>query len=270
MNYTGTITDKKGNAIKNARVLFFLPSGAAIPYQATVDSNGDYLINTDSDGGLLDPANTVHFVAPGYYDYVISASQVPEYFRVWLQPQVSKEMFIGLGLAGTLALLMSDKKAVSKIAGDSREFPGWIVPTVAIVGVGFVVMRLFKSDKSEDAAKVSDAADIRLQQLRAQGITPTISAATAESMSSAIVQAADDCGTDEDAIYSTFEQLHNEADFWLLMKVYGVRSYKACFSGNWLWDTPYSLTQTIFSELSSWARSDLNDILAQRGINYQF
>lgn len=155
---------------------------------------------------------------------------------------------------------------------QNKSTPSWVWP-VAIAGGGVLFLMWFfggKDPKAGDSAQINNAADQKLNELGNSGIQPTISNADAENLSAVIVEATDDCGTDEEAIYDAFAQLHNEADLWRLVKVFNVRMIHSCFGGNYFGNTPYNLPQIITEELSSSERGTLNSILAQKGITYRF
>lgn len=64
-------------------------------------------------------------------------------------------------------------------------------------------------------------------------------------------------GTDEDAVYSVFNRLNNGADLRKLIAIYGTRN-------------EMTLDQAIVDELSGKDLAKLNQILQNKGINYQF
>lgn len=73
-----------------------------------------------------------------------------------------------------------------------------------------------------------------------------------------------DAGTDEAIIYSTFEDLENNADFEALFNAFGVRIY----TGG-LYPTPWmygNLVQWLNYELSASERARVNKIMADNGL----
>lgn len=158
------------------------------------------------------------------------------------------------------------------IPAQRQSTPVWLWPVVTVGGAALIILYFFnkKDPKAGDSAQLGTEADQKLAALAAQGIYPTDDSSTYESYSSIIVEATDDCGTDEQAIYDVFSALQNEADVWALVKRFGVRQIKSCFSGNYFGNTPYNLPQIIVEELSSSERNTLNSILAQKGITYRF
>jgi hypothetical protein len=77
-----------------------------------------------------------------------------------------------------------------------------------------------------------------------------------------------DIGTDEDAIFSVFNQLRNNADFLALKQAFGVRQYTGGFLPGFMSDD-LSLEGWIAQEFDSDEINQLNNILRNKGINYQ-
>ena len=146
-----------------------------------------------------------------------------------------------------------------------------IAKSLLVLGASYLTYRVLDKllKKKPDDLQEPAAAQTELARLAQMGIYPTHSNAEFESYSNAIVQAVWDCGTDEDAITNVIEQMNNEADIYALIAVYGVRAYKGCFEG-WFTLVERSLTGTLSSELDASEKSDINDILAQRGIAFRF
>lgn len=157
------------------------------------------------------------------------------------------------------------------------------VKVIAVAGVaalGYVVYRSVK--RSEDIKKANQAAELasgELTELGQQGIYPTLSDSQFEQMSQTIVTAIDGCGTDEEAIFSVFNQLRNEADVRRLIVVFGVRYTEPCSVtqpisyAKWLInDQSFGGPLNVFLryDLSDSDISEINSILRSKGIVYQF
>lgn len=155
-----------------------------------------------------------------------------------------------------------------------KELPPW-AKGVIIVGSALVaylaaksIIDRIKKDASPENKEAIDAANA-LVELSKQGIVPSFSASQYDGWAGAIVQAVNDCGTDEGAIYNVFSQMKNEADVQKLIAVYGVRDYKGCFE-NYFGMVSRGLSGTLSSELSTGEKDYLNGILQSKGITTRF
>lgn len=157
------------------------------------------------------------------------------------------------------------------------------VKVIVVAGVGLLgysLYRAWKKNQDEaDANHAADQANAELQLLEQQGITPTLSLSEFENMSQTIVTAVDGCGTDEDAIFSVFNRLSNDADVRQLIKTFGIRYTQPCSITSpisyalWLAnDKAFGGPLNIFLryDLSDSDIATINSILRQRGIAYQF
>lgn len=146
---------------------------------------------------------------------------------------------------------------------------------IAIVG-GVVVFAIVlpiikfvrgKLDQSKTQREVVQAGK-EVQKLAKQGIHPTISKAQAESMSNTLKVSFSGLGTSTLAVYDVFKQLKNEADLFLLIDVYGIRTYQ----GAWWWNDAkkFTLSEAINDEMGVDQRRHLNKILSDKGIKFQF
>lgn len=274
MIYSGTIKSQAGAALKNAGVQFVNSTGQTL-VTLPVTAAGAWQLDSTFDDGLLMPGISAVFTAPGYYPYSISADKLPPVFSVTLTKKVDPALLLGVG-AGVALLIFSSggKKVVGEVEQESKKqgLPGWVLPVVAIgTGVALIWNFFNKPDpKSSDSAKLAQDAADQVNVLKSQGEITMLSDADLEGLCSQIVEATDDCGTDENAIYNVFYQLFNDADFWSLVKKFGVREIKSCFGGNYFGNTPYNLVQIIQSELGTAEKVKVNSILAGHGITYQF
>jgi hypothetical protein len=96
-------------------------------------------------------------------------------------------------------------------------------------------------------------------------------------MSSAIVEASNDCGTDDGVFVSQFDNIQNEADILAFVKIFGLRQKVRCPFTNdtresfWSSKTPpMSLSAMLASELSQGQIDTINKKLGSKGIKYRF
>jgi len=168
-----------------------------------------------------------------------------------------------------------------------KDLPSW-AKGVAIVGglaMGYAIVttiynKINDLNKKAKEEKELNTADAELRNEQQAGRGQTLSNSSLEAMSSAIVQASNGCGTEEDIIVSQFDNLQNEADMLALVKIFGLRDKLRCpFSDDAYGDkwcllscrTPtMSLSSMIYSELSQGWVDTLNKKLGQKGIKYRF
>jgi len=276
MIYSGKILNTDGRAVPGAYLQFKTDAGAVI---TTIPANqfGAWSIDTAFDDGLFNPGITIVFSAPGFTYYSISADLIPQTFDVTIAKRVSNSQILLIGAAVGAGLLFLSKGKKKRVSGaetaETRGKPGlqpWVMPTLILGGGAYLLYHFFgKPDpRIQQGKALADAAGAELN-LGLSGV-PTLSPAQVETLASSIEQAANDCGTDEDAIYRAFDALGNRADLLLLIKTYAVRVYHACFDGDWFSDTPRNLAETLTSELSSSAMGEVQNILQSKGINFSF
>lgn len=164
------------------------------------------------------------------------------------------------------------------------ELPTW-AKGILVVGGGVAIyfganalLKKLKEDKLKKEAEqdLTNASD-ELSNLSKTGVVPTISKTTADAIANAIVQASNDCGSDEKLVYAQFDKIKNQADILLLIKSFGLRQKVRCpfsndpresfFSAN---TPPMSLSAMLNSELSASELETLNNKLATKGIQYKF
>jgi hypothetical protein len=147
-----------------------------------------------------------------------------------------------------------------------ENLPSWSRGVISIVGVGavaFIGYQIYISIKNkQDLSKNLEAqklADKELADLKKSGVVPTKTPAQFEVLSAKINEAVNDCGTDEEAIYSVFNSLNNRADLLSLISSFGIRYYRPCAATD-----PISYTRWMFNnnsfggDLSSLLSYDLN------------
>jgi hypothetical protein len=165
-----------------------------------------------------------------------------------------------------------------------KELPSWAKGVVVVGGLGVVyifasqVIKKLKQDaeqKKRQGEVIS--AEEEYKNLLNMGVKPTINVPIAESISAAIVDASNSCGTDNKKINAQFDKIKNDADIYLLVKTFGIRKKVRCLfsddetAGFWSQDTPpMSLSAMINSELSTSEIIALNNKLSSKGIKYKF
>jgi hypothetical protein len=175
--------------------------------------------------------------------------------------------------------------AQNKLIDYYNELPSWSKGVVAIGGlalvgiVGFTIYKKIKTNAELKAVlKESEYANDELTDLNNQGIKPTLTNSQISGLINSIIDAVGGCGTDEQKIYGVFKTLNNEADMQLLIKLFGVQSFEPCPATSpisytkWLWDRNSiggNFTQVLNSDLSSSNKSEINSILAKKGIKYR-
>lgn len=79
-------------------------------------------------------------------------------------------------------------------------------------------------------------------------------------------------GTNEEAIYEVFRKMQNALDVLLLVKAFGLREERGgvCIPIPGTGECDVPLSSWLQTELSADEFKEVNNILAQKGINYQF
>lgn len=154
--------------------------------------------------------------------------------------------------------------------------PGWAKGIVVVGGLGIawfgiinpirkVIMKKLDASKMNQEAK---QAGNEVRKLAKDGIFPTITKTQVEAMCNSLNTAFSGPGTDEFAIYTVMSQLNNEADIYLLIDSYGVRTYT---SSHFLESARnYSLSAAISDELDGSEKNIVNAILKKNGIKFRF
>jgi len=168
-----------------------------------------------------------------------------------------------------------------------KDLPSWAkgVVIVGTLAMGYAVVTkvyntITDANNRKKQEKEINTADAELRNEQQAGRGQTLSNSSLEAMSSAIVEAANGCGTYEDIIVSQFDNLQNEADMLAFVKIFGLRDKLRCpFSNDAYGDkwcilscrTPtMSLSSMLYSELSQGWIDTLNKKLGQKGIKYRF
>jgi hypothetical protein len=164
------------------------------------------------------------------------------------------------------------------------ELPSWAKGIVVVGGlaIGYIavtsILNKIKevNNKAKDEKELNTAKD-ELQIEIKKGIGPTITRSIAEAMSSAIIEASNDCGTNNDIVFAQFDKVKNQADMLLFVDTFGLRKKVRCpFSTDtresfWSkYTIPLSLSSVISSELSQNEINKINNKLSSKGIEYRF
>lgn len=264
MIYRINVRNMSGKPVTGATVSFADGTGKGL-LTLNTDVSGTVIIPETGQGVMLDSRNIVMVEANGYYQASQSAYllQPESIFILTSKPALDKTLVAGMltALAGVYFLSEGKKK---KVGGFADNLP---VPVkVAVLGIGAYFL-LRKGADNKDLQKQSA---IELEALASQGVVTTMSATQVSAYANALVTAFDDCGTDEDYIFNVFSKMQNKADVLALITVYGIRSYKGCFDGDYLSTHDRNLAQALTSELSTRDLATVNQIIAAKGIDFKF
>lgn len=166
--------------------------------------------------------------------------------------------------------------AQSQVLKTFNSLPNWSKGVLAIGGVliGYVIytrirnsLNAAKDAKSANASVSAGETDLR--NLQNKGVNPTITNSQASALAESIVKqftGADILLQSYGVVERAFKQLNNNADFLLLKKAFGVRTYDDAFFGQ---VKNVTLESAIQDELTNGSIESLNKILKSKGITYQ-
>lgn len=167
-----------------------------------------------------------------------------------------------------------------------KDQPTWAKGVIGITValgtalIGYTIYKRWKARQElKEANRTAESAEKELKDLGSQGVHPTLADSQFLALSEALVEAMNDCGTDEDIVYNVFKQMKNEADIRKLISAFGVRYYRPCAA-----DQPISYLKYQFNDkafgggLATWLTYDLaadeikkiNNILTSNGVKFQF
>jgi len=161
--------------------------------------------------------------------------------------------------------------------GYYKDLPQWAKGVVAIsviAGVGVTMYFTVKSVKklADKINQNKDEKDVKndLKDLNNEPETKQkISDSQAKSFASGLFSAMDGNATDEDAIYSVFTKVKNEADVLAIIKAFGTKSLRLEYL--WAFESyKGDLAGCLREELDDSEMSKLNSILTKKGIKFQF
>lgn len=145
------------------------------------------------------------------------------------------------------------------------------------IGTGVLIRYLVRKKKDEKVSEVVTDPNKPSQEQNgkteneptytSESLKPktTISEKTAKKYADTIYKALDGCGTDMPTVISTLKKLKNDADFNLLVKVYGTRTVRC-------WAAPNctgGLIQNMKADMENFERYAVNQVLKDRGIKLQ-
>ena len=133
-----------------------------------------------------------------------------------------------------------------------------------VIGAALALIAILLLRKKSSAAAEATAITTESQTAG----TPTYQNSQYFAWANRLEQAMFDVGTDEDAIFSVFSQLRNNADFLKLKQAFGVSNYTGGYVPGFLSDD-LSLDGWIQQEFDNSAINQLNTILANKGITYR-
>lgn len=116
--------------------------------------------------------------------------------------------------------------------------------------------------KDNKPSKVEDKPTYTSESLKPKA---TISRATAKKYADTIYKALDGCGTDLPVVLSTLKKLKNDADFNLLVEVYGTRTVRCWMAPN----CTGGLIQNLKADMENLERFQVNEVFKDRGIKLQ-
>lgn len=174
----------------------------------------------------------------------------------------------------------------NKIKNVYNGLPPWgkgVVATGGVLIVLYIVYNAYRMSKAssdaKDANKVADSANRELADLNARGIKPSYTKTQYETFSLKLAEAMNDCGTNEDSIMQVFQAMKNKADVLALISAFGVRYYQPCAASQpisyarYLWNDKLfggNLQTWLEYDLSAGNIKDINDLLAEKNIDFQF
>lgn len=157
------------------------------------------------------------------------------------------------------------------------------VKVIAVAGLGLLGYSLYRSiqrkREERQAAEAAAQAERELNELAATGVYPSYQLSQFEVFVNTLVQSMTGCATDEEAVYSVFRSMRNDADIRQLIKSFGIQYYQPC---SWTSPVSYAIWQfndkAYGGDLATWLSYDLsdsekrqvNDALSDNGVNYQF
>jgi hypothetical protein len=167
-----------------------------------------------------------------------------------------------------------------------KGLPGWSKGALAVGGlviVGFITYSIYRGIRRKkdeaDARKASQEAKKEIEDLKRKGVNLSYGLTQYEVFVQSLVQAMDECGTDEDAVYTVFNAMKNKADVLKLVEVFDVRYYQPCKLTDPITWVRWNFNNKIYGgALSTWLTYDLtnsergkiNSILSKKGIDYTF
>lgn len=134
-----------------------------------------------------------------------------------------------------------------------------------ILGAGLLLYLIFGSKKNSNQ-DTADQIDTEAEAAESQGLPLSYPLSNYFLFADTLQSAMFDLGTNESKIYAIFNKLNNARDLLQLIKSFGLRPY---YQFGWNQGN-YNLGQWFGEELSITEYNKINQILQDKGINYQF
>lgn len=157
------------------------------------------------------------------------------------------------------------------------------VKVIVVAGIGLAGYAAYKAIKKaadeSKARKAAEAAGNEIRQYNDQGYHATYTDSEYYSFVSALVEAMNGCGTDEDMILEIFRKMRNPVDIRKLITAFGVQYYRPCAASQPISYVRWQFDSHAFGgDLGTWLAYDLstdyiqeiNQILRERGTEFQF
>lgn len=164
----------------------------------------------------------------------------------------------------------------NKVYSYYKELPTWAkgVVVIGILGATYIfasqtIKKIKEQAKSKKLQQGVEDAKIELNDLAQQGVKPTITQSQADAFADKIAKqfkGADLLLESYPTVLNIFKSLKNDADFLLLKKQFGIRTYDDAFFGQ---VKDVTLEGAIQDELTTMRIASLNSQLKKQGITYQ-
>jgi hypothetical protein len=161
--------------------------------------------------------------------------------------------------------------AKSNFAKESfSSLPSWAKGVISVAVVGGIIYAVYKLSKNfnpEQQRNDQEKQEIETElqkEVKKKPLTYPLS--QYKSFADQIEVAGFGLGTDEEAIYSIFRKLKNNADYLALKQAWGKPTRKTY---DWAVPLDYTLSQFLRYELSDSEITKLNNILQSKGITYR-
>lgn len=150
------------------------------------------------------------------------------------------------------------------------SLPQWAKGLISVAVVGGVIYAVYKLSKNfspEQQRSQEEKQEIESELQKEVKKNPlSFPLSQYKSWADQIEVAGFGLGTDEDAIYSIFRKLKNNADYLALKQAWGKPTRKTY---DWAVPLDYSLSQFLRYEMSDSEITKLNNILQSKGITYR-
>jgi len=161
-------------------------------------------------------------------------------------------------------------KVSEQISKGFQGLPPWgkgVVAVVGIVAAGYAVVKIFGLLGGNTSQERQEALDVESEldkEITRTGLT--YGRSNYASFANTIETAGFDIGTDEDAIYSVFRKLKNNADYLALTSAWGKPNRKVY---EWGIGRNMTLAQFLRYEMNEKEISKINFILQSKNIKYR-